>query len=148
MRVLRFFLLCAVILVWESDAQAQPQLGNQLPNPRLNTVYPPGGKIGTTVEVTVAGSDFDLPEALFFSHPGITATPLETEPAKEDPKAKGKGKGQKNPAPQAARFSVTIGPDVPVGYHDKVRVIAKHGIQQRARAFAVGDLVVVLEKEP
>src|SRR5271168_770580 len=70
MRGLRFFLLCAVILVWAAEAQAQPQLGNQLPNPRLNTVYPPGGKIGTTFDVTFTGTDLDLPQALLFSHPG------------------------------------------------------------------------------
>src|ERR1700677_1551270 len=114
----------ALILLGAADAWAQPQLGNLLPNPRLNTVSPPGGKVGTTFEVTFTGTDLDVPEALLFSHPGIKATAVESETPKETPK----GKGDKTkPAPQVAKFTVAIAPDVPVGNHD-VRLVGKYGI--------------------
>ena len=59
----------------------QPAIGNQLPMPRINTVMPCGGKVGTTVEVAFTGTDLEEPEALFFSNPGIKAEPIVT-PAK------------------------------------------------------------------
>jgi hypothetical protein len=43
------------------NAQAQPRLGSNLPAPRLLTVMPPGGKIGSTVEVTFTGTDLEKP---------------------------------------------------------------------------------------
>src|SRR5581483_6787220 len=49
------------------------------------------------------------------------------------------------PAP-AARFKVTVGADVPLGIHD-ARLVNKWGISN-ARAFVVGDLPEVQEKEP
>src|SRR2546426_9669114 len=45
----------------------------QLPAARLSTISPPGGKAGTTVEVTVTGSDLDDAGQLNFSHTNITA---------------------------------------------------------------------------
>jgi len=48
--------------------------------------------------------------------------------------------------PVISRFKVTIAPDVPLGIHD-VRLVNKWGVSN-PRAFAVGDLVEVLEKEP
>jgi hypothetical protein len=130
-------------LAWAGQAKAQPQLGNLLPNPRLNTISPAGGKAGTTFEVTFTGTDLDLPEALYFSHPGFKATAIQPEVPKEDPKVK---PDPKKPAPQVAKFTVTIAADVPVGNHD-VRLVAKYGISN-ARTFAVGDLMEVMEKEP
>jgi hypothetical protein len=145
----------AVLLVWVGDASAQPQLGNLLPNPRLSTVNPPGGKAGSTLEVTFSGTDLDLPEALLFSHPGIKATAIQPEVPKEDPKKEDPKKDdpknkqpdmKQKPGPQVAKFSVTIAPDVPVGNYD-VRLVGKYGISN-ARSFAVGDLTEVMEKEP
>src|SRR5581483_12499179 len=49
------------------------------------------------------------------------------------------------PAP-AARFKVTVGADAPLGCHD-ARLVNKWGVSN-ARAFVVGDLPEVLEKEP
>src|SRR5207253_2684162 len=74
-----------------TTASAQPQLGHLLPTPRLTVVSPPGGKTGATVEVTFAGTDLDVPEALLFSHPGIKATPIippapQPKPDPKDPK--------------------------------------------------------------
>jgi hypothetical protein len=140
--------LLALLHLGAGSALAQPQLGNQLPNPRLNSISPAGGKVGTSLEVTFTGTDLDLPEALLFSHPGITAKAIQPEPPKEDPKKDDKGKqpDMKKPAPQVAKFAVTIAANVPVGYYD-VRLIGKYGISN-ARTFVVGDLTEVMEKEP
>jgi hypothetical protein len=50
------------------------------------------------------------------------------------------------PKPVISRFKVTIAADVPLGLHD-VRLVNKFGASN-PRAFVVGDLAEVLEKEP
>ncbi len=47
----------------------------QLPTAQLTSVFPPGGKQGTTVEVTIAGTDLDDSDKLVFNHPGLVAQP-------------------------------------------------------------------------
>jgi hypothetical protein len=105
-RPLIFAFVCIVALVSHVHAE--------LPVPMLTTITPPGGKIGTEVEVTVAGTDLDEANGLYFSHPGITAT-------------------LKSPN----HFLVKIAPEVPVGTFD-VRVIGKLGVSN-PRAFVAGD---------
>src|SRR5205814_364165 len=95
----------------------------QLPVPRLNSVFPCGGRQGSTIECTVAGGDLDKASTLFFSHPGITAEPV---------------KGN--------TFRVTVGKDVPVGQYD-VRVVTPLGLSN-FRAFIVSDWPETVEKEP
>jgi hypothetical protein len=140
-----FLLRCALVALaaglWTGAAHAQAQLGNQLPNPRLVSVTPGGGKVGTAFEVTFAGTDIDAPEALVFSHPGIKAVAISPPTVQPDPKVKGDPK-----VPQVSKFTVTIASDVPVGLHD-VRFVGKHGVSN-ARAFVVGELPEVMEKEP
>jgi hypothetical protein len=124
---------------------AQPQLpGSALPNPRLNTLVPAGGKAGTVVEVTFTGTDVEEPQALLFSHPSIKAEPIvPPPPPKPDPN---KPPAKPAPPPAVTKFKVTIGADAPIGLHD-ARLVNKWGISN-ARAFVVGDLPEVLEKEP
>jgi hypothetical protein len=120
-----------------SLAQQQPQ--PTLPSPRIHTVMPPGGKAGTTMEVTVTGADIEDAQGLLFSRPDIKAEPLPTPPDAKKPA----------PAPKglvAGRFKVTIPADTPPGNHD-VRLVNKWGVSN-PRAFVVGDLTEVLEKEP
>jgi hypothetical protein len=138
--------LLGVALMAET-AVAQPQLGNLLPNPRLYSVTPCGGKAGTTFEVTFNGFDLDQPQELLFSHPGIKAKPI-IPPAPPPPKAPPKGQPAPKPPPPPpiTKFSVTIGPDVPLGIHD-VRFVNQWGVSN-PRAFVVGDLTEVAEKEP
>jgi hypothetical protein len=69
----------------------------QLPLTRLTTIFPTGGKAGTTVEVEVTGNDFEELSALTFSHAGINAKPKEGA---------------------ANRFLVTIAGDTPAGLHE------------------------------
>jgi len=91
-----------------------PHVRAELPVALLTTITPPGGKIGSEVEVTVAGTDLDEANGLFFSHPGITAT-------------------LKSPN----HFLVKIAPQVPADIFD-VRVIGRLGVSN-PRAFVTGD---------
>jgi hypothetical protein len=130
-------------------AVAQPPLGNNLPNPRLMTVTPPGGKVGTTVEVTFGGTDLEEPQTLLFSHPGIKAEPIQPPPPPADPKkpaAKPDPKAPPVKPPPITKFKVTIAANTPLGIHD-VRLVGHWGVSN-PRAFMVGDLNEVLEKEP
>src|SRR6185503_8099583 len=45
----------------------------QLPVARITSIFPPGGKAGSSVEVTVAGNDLDDATRLWFSNPAITS---------------------------------------------------------------------------
>jgi hypothetical protein len=85
----------------------------ELPAIQLSTVFPPGGKAGSDVEVGITGAELEEVAAMRFSHPGITA------------KLK------------ANRFVVTIAPDVPPGIYD-ARIVGLSGISN-PRAFVVGD---------
>src|SRR6185295_2079227 len=105
--------------------------GAQLPVARLATVFPAGGKIGSTVEVGVTGAELDQATQIHFSHPGITAKPKLVE---------------KTGQPEANKFIVSIGKNVPVGIYE-ARVIGRFGVSN-PRGFAVGDLAEVVGKSP
>ncbi|HXG12681.1 MAG TPA: PPC domain-containing protein [Gemmataceae bacterium] len=125
-----------------TPAAAQPQAAG-LPNPRLTVLTPAGGKAGTVVEVAFAGTDLEEPQTLLFSHPAIQAEPIVTPPPPPDPK---KPAPMPPAKPTVSKFKVTIPADVPVGLHD-ARLVGRWGISN-PRAFVVGDLNEVLEKEP
>lgn len=46
----------------------------QLPQAKLNWIFPPGMAAGSTTEVVISGTDLDEPAALRFSDPRVTAT--------------------------------------------------------------------------
>ena len=96
-----------------------------LPAPRLLTVTPMGGQIGTTVDVTVTHQNCEGPQELLFSSPKITAKPVVGEDGKEVPN----------------RFRVTIPLDASVGVHD-ARLRSRLGVSS-GRAFSVGALTEV-----
>ncbi len=131
----------AVGLTAQRVGRAQPLPDGAQPAPRLLTVSPPGGKLGTTVEVAVGGADLEEPEKLLFSHPGIKAEAV--VPPEPPPPAAGKPPTPKTPV---TKFKVTIAADTPVGIYD-VRLANKWGVSN-PRAFVVGDLNEVQEKEP
>jgi hypothetical protein len=124
-------------------AAQQPAPESLLPNPRLSTITPPGGKAGTTVEVTFTGTDLEEPEALLFSHPTLKAEPVLPPAPPVDPK---KPAPKPAPKPPVTKFKVTIPADAPLGCHD-VRLVGKYGVSN-PRAFVIGDLPEVAEKEP
>jgi hypothetical protein len=93
-----------------------------LPAPRLLTVAPMGGQIGTTLEVSVTTENIEEGQELVFSTPKITAKAVVGADGRRDPN----------------RFQVTIAPDAPLGAHD-ARVLSRLGVSA-ARAFSVGSL--------
>jgi hypothetical protein len=102
----------------------------------LFSIFPSGGKQGTTVEVTLSGIDLDDVEALIFSDPGVTARRKWNAPGPFD----------EGPQPVPNEFTVTITPEVLPGIYD-VRAVGKYGISN-PRAFATGVLAEALEAEP
>jgi hypothetical protein len=114
-----FSALCLTGLCLATPAVAQQVC---LPAPRLLTVTPMGGQIGSTVDVTVTHQNCEGPQELLFSSPKITAKPVVGEDGKEVPN----------------RFKVTISPDAPVGVHD-ARLRSRLGVSA-GRAFLVGAL--------
>ena len=74
---MRFF----VVLVWVCAMSMTGIVRAQLPQARLTSLIPPGGKIATDVDVTAAGADLDEPSGLRFSNPGITAKLKTASPA-------------------------------------------------------------------
>src|SRR5436190_616078 len=66
---------CCLWQVMVARAQQPPPVSG-IPVPRLFSVSPGGGKIGSTLELTFTGSDIENPHSLVFSHPGIKAEPI------------------------------------------------------------------------
>ncbi|HEY2147216.1 MAG TPA: hypothetical protein VGH32_04720, partial [Pirellulales bacterium] len=115
-------LLSATALLWAAAARGQ------LPSADLTSVFPMGGKLATSVDVTISGGNLDDVTALQFSHPGLSATP-KMGPA---------GPNGKPPQPLANQFTVSISASVPVGVYE-VRAVGKYGISN-PRVFVVGNL--------
>jgi hypothetical protein len=98
----------------------------QLPQTRLNAVFPPGGQAGTTFDVSItSGTDLEEVQRLVFNHPGISAA---AKPATNN------------------QFSVSIASDVPPGLYE-VRCLGLWGISN-PRYFAVGVRPERMETEP
>ena len=98
----------------------------QLPVTELSGVFPPGGKQGATVEVTVSGANQDNLATLVFSDPAITAQQKLSEPSEFQP----------DPQPINNVFTVKIGADVAPGTYE-ARVVGRFGASN-PRAFVVG----------
>ncbi len=120
----RWLLIFAAALVTLAVSRAHAQL----PGAELVSVSPPGGKVGTTVDVTVNGADLDDARALLFSNPGITAVQ----------KTSADGQPDKQPHPLPRQFSVTISASVPTGMYE-VRAVTRYGVTN-PRAFIVGNM--------
>ena len=112
-----FLSSASLFVVTASGARAE------LPSARLNGVFPPGGKAGTTFDVTLTGANLENLSGLRFDRPGISA--------KLD---------------KGATFHVTIADDTPPGPVD-VRAIGEWGISN-PRALLIGSLPHQPEKEP
>jgi hypothetical protein len=125
----------------------QPPPG--LPSARVQHVFPGGAKSGTSVEITVTGTDLEEPEKLLFAHPGLKgeyiAPPKEPTPDPKDTKKKRKGPSKGN-VNGPHKFKVTVAANVPPGLYD-LRFVGKWGVSN-PRTFAVSDQTEVVEKEP
>jgi hypothetical protein len=116
-----------LVLLWAGAADAQ-SVG--LPAPRLLTVVPMGGKVGTEFEVAITGEHLDDAEDLIFSDRRITA----------------KRKLGSAGSPQANQYVVAIAADCPVGLYE-ARVMTRLGISS-SRIFSVGKLTEVMPAKP
>ena len=122
---IRSFLAAIVVVILTRDAMAQ------LPQTRITSVFPVGGQLGTTVDVTVGGgTDLDELDQMVFSHSGITAVQRKDAAGN----------------PVANTFSVTVAADVAPGLYD-VRVRGLFGVSN-PRVFRVDTLVEAAEVEP
>lgn len=140
------FRWCALLsLGMVASAVAQQAPG--LPLPRLDSISPLGGKVGTPVpELTLTGTDLEETTTLLFNHPGLKAEVIPPPPPKVDPKdPKKQPMPPKGPLPPD-KFKITIAADVPPGQYD-LRVVNKYGISN-PRTFVVGDQAEAMEKEP
>ncbi len=99
----------------------------QLPQPRLDSVFPAGGQAGTAFLVTIAGGDLDEVQQVRFSHPGIRAVAASADAG-------------------GLSFRVSIDPAVPTGVYE-IAVGGLFGLSN-PRLFSVGDAPEVIEAEP
>jgi hypothetical protein len=148
-RALAALALAALILAaTTAHAQRNP---SGLPSPRLYQVSPAGAKVGSTIDVVIAGHHLEEPQRLVFSNPAIKAEYVPEPKPPVDPKAKKQPpmrgrRGMRNLPGDMFRFKVTVPPGTPVGNLD-VRLVGKWGVSN-ARTFVVGDLNEVMEVEP
>ncbi|HIK94473.1 MAG TPA: serine protease, partial [Planctomycetes bacterium] len=119
--------ICAAAILTSSTAFAQSVC---LPAPRLMTTLPMGGQVGTSVEITITGQNFEDADELSFSHPGITAT------------QKLDDSGQ----PVANKYVVLIAADCPTGIHE-ARIMTRLGVSS-SRVFNVGSLPETTRVKP
>ncbi|HEV7998941.1 MAG TPA: hypothetical protein VGP63_03610, partial [Planctomycetaceae bacterium] len=106
----------------------------QLPQARLYSVFPCGGKAGTTFDLELThAADLDEADRLVFNHPGITAVS----------KTRDAG-GRKEPVGNT--FSVTIGAKVPSGVYE-LYAGGLFGLSN-PRTFVVGSQSEAREVEP
>ena len=111
-------LLCALLGLVSLALPVQAQL----PQARLTSIFPNGGRQGADVELTVVGTDLDELGQVAFSHAGITSKP----------------KLGANGQPEANKVLVHIAASVPPGVYE-ARVTGRFGISN-PRGFAVGTL--------
>ena len=107
----------------------------QLPNPRLDRLFPPGGQVGQTVVVGVAGRDLDDASRLIFSHPGLVGS---VHPASAGESSE--------PQAVADRFEVQIPSNIAPGLYD-VRVVGRFGAST-PRVFEVSDVAEMTASTP
>ena len=99
----------------------------QLPRTRLDSVFPPGGKAGSSFTVTITGELSEAATHLVFSHDGIEATQRFDPP------------GEFTVAHRRVReFDVNIGGQVPDGLYE-VRAVGPAGLSG-PRTFAVRQI--------
>jgi hypothetical protein len=113
----KHFACLAMLSILASHASAQSVC---LPLPRLLSIMPMGGTVGTTVEATIVGENLEEAGDLFFQHPGITAIPKKDAAGHIEPN----------------RYLISIAADTPIGLTE-ARVMSRLGVSS-ARVFSVG----------
>lgn len=137
-------LAAAATMLWLGDIHAQ-----STPAPKISTIAPAGGQVGSSFELTVTGTDMDKAEGLHFSFPGAKSEAVGTSakaPEAEMRKKGGGGRGMGGGPQLSQKFKVTLPAQVPLGIHD-VRLVTKGGLSN-PRAFVVSDMKEIAEQEP
>ncbi len=133
----RIFPAFSVVVVWsvvgllwgEGVRAVAQEVG--LPAPRLLTLMPMGGEVGSEFEVAITGDYIDAEQQqLVFSNPKLSA------------RAKTGADGKR----VANQYIVTIAADAPTGLHE-ARMVTRLGVSA-SRAFVVGTHAEVLRKKP
>lgn len=122
-------LALATLAAWSVGAELRAQSVG-LPTPRLLTITPMGGQVGTTFDVKATGEWLEGASALEFSHPGIVASP----------KLDSEGK------PLPLEYSVAVASDCPVGIYE-ARATTPFGTSS-SRIFTIGDLPETTQPAP
>jgi hypothetical protein len=126
--------LAAILSTGMPTATGQPKPGAPVPaSPQAPTLTSPanlGAKRGTTVELTLPGTNLADAVAVLISCPGTVTIPTDNKNGTEANKL---------------RVKVEIPPAVPTGLHT-VRVATKHGVSN-LRPFVVDELPEVAEVE-
>jgi hypothetical protein len=134
-RLLSFTFLFAVISLLPkagTTLQAQPKVPSPITlsanAPTLSPIAPWGGIRGTTIELTMMGTNLNEPLQVWTSFPANATIPPENNNGKD-----------------AARFNIKleIASDAPVG-PGLIRVLTKQGVSN-ARLFVVDDVPTVME---
>ena len=125
----KFSSLCCLVAALAMSIAASAQ-SVCLPAPRLLTMMPMGGQVGSSVEVTIAGDHIEDADELRFSSPGLTATSKLDE--------------QGRPIPN--QYVVSISNDCPLGIHE-ARVMTRLGVSS-SRVFNVGTLPESIQVKP
>jgi hypothetical protein len=112
-RLSRGSLVACAVVAFHADAA-------DLPLTRLESVSPAGAAAGAEVDLSIAGTDLEGVDALWFSHPGISAAFVKEK-----------------------SFKVKVNADVQEGVYD-VRAVGNHGASN-PRAFVVDRMATVLK---
>ncbi|MFO0956114.1 MAG: PPC domain-containing protein [Isosphaeraceae bacterium] len=113
-----------VVAALLSAACPAPCTALQLPQPRLDSLFPVGGRAGETVDVRITGADLEGADTLDFDHPGLRSFRFK----------------------EPNRFRIAIAPDVPPGPYE-LRASSPLGLSN-SRIFVVGDRPEIVEAEP
>jgi hypothetical protein len=117
-RIAHASFLALLVFLWPS------RVGAELPQARLDAIFPLGGAAGSSVDLEVKGKDLDDVTRLVFDHPGFKAEHV-----------------------KGSQFRVKIDARVPTGTYE-IRTVGRWGVSG-ARLFAVSHgLEEVAEKEP
>jgi hypothetical protein len=123
-----FSLLVFAVLLAASAAPAQPPAQPEPQAPTLAPVLPLGMQRGTTLEVTLTGTNLAEPTGLWTSFPAKVTIPTDAK---------------NGTVPTSLRVKLEVPGDAPLGFHF-LRLATKRGMSN-ARLFCIDDLPQVMK---